>query len=874
MKLDNLDTHLLDGIHHPLFAFDSNGKFIYLNHDWLEILGWSIEEFEGRVYLDCVHPDDQDKTQVVLHSLFSDAVSEVNFVNRFVTNQGDYHTLHWSAKKLQGNLVVGTAGDSTEQLALEMKSKENYALLRHAETMSRVGYWRLDISKNRLFWSDEVFRIHGLDRTVYTPDFHTALAFYTEGERHKVKGLLDTAINAAQDFDFHARIRRPSGEIRHVLCHGEVHLDQNDIPVSLFGIIQDVTEREQLLSQNAMLSVVANTTTTGVVITDSDRKVVWVNDAFTKMSEYTLTEVRGKPLGPFLQGVDTDPETIARIKQRLKSGQNVDVEILNYQKTGTPYWNHLLISPEHIDGKLTHFVGLQHDITKRKIAEMELVKEEKKYRDVVNNAREVIFQLDKEAKWIFLNPFWRQLTGFNRQASLGKSVLEFISPEHKEWVSEYLRKCRNGLYSHFNREIELFDLEGQTKFVEMRIVPMFSAPQKHSGFQGTIVDKTEFREQQRILARTQRIDAIGELVAGICHDFNNLLGIIRGNSDLLDMSIEDTEVRPFIDHIRKASEHGSALTEKLLKSTRKMSSTPSVVNLTSAVNEVIPMLKGSIPNNVNIITRIEEGLACYSNALELQDCLINLVVNAKNALDGSGEIVINAVAQTYFNPERAHVVTKPESAARYIKLSVKDNGCGIEPVLMEDIFKPFFTTRKGIGSGLGLSMVAGFVSRFHYGLTVNSVIAEGTEVSLWIPEEENKATFYSESGPIVVGKVPDNIVIIDDEEMLLEAIVIYMENENVTATAFSDPEMALNYINDHQDRIDVIITDEIMPGSIQGHDIVNHVKRVNSDIKLVLMTGYASSEELEKIDVPVIYKPFSMNQLKKVILEVGDVTHV
>ena len=220
------------------------------------------------------------------------------------------------------------------------------------------------------------------------------------------------------------------------------------------------------------------------------------------------------------------------------------------------------------------------------------------------------------------------------------------------------------------------------------------------------------------------------------------------------------------------------------------------------------------------------------------------------------------------------MVAQPESAAKFIKLSITDDGCGISPDLLEDIFRPFFTTRKGIGSGLGLSMVAGFVSRFHYGLTLESEPGKGTCVSLWIPEEEGKTTFYNESGPVVVGKVPDNIVVIDDEEMLLEAIVIYMESENVSATAFSDPEMALNYIKDHQDRIDVIITDEVMPGKIQGHDIVNFVQELGKNIKVLLMTGYASSEELEKIDVPIIFKPFSMNQLKKVILEAEQVTRL
>ena len=519
----------------------------------------------------------------------------------------------------------------------DTQSQEHYALLKQAETMSKVGHWKFDLTSGVLFWSDEVFRIHGLDKSVFTPTIESAIDFYHPDDKAKVRNYLDVAISSGTNFEFRLRIIRPTGEIRNVLSHGEIRKNEAGEAVSIFGVFQDITERERLLNQHGLLSVVANTTTTGVVITDPDKKVIWVNEAFTKMSEYTLQEVQGKVLGPFLQGVDTDPESIQQIKQGLRDGQSVDVEILNYQKSGRPYWNHLLISPEYVNGKLAHFVGLQHDITKRKMAEMELLQEEQRYRAVVNNAREVIFQLDIEARWTFLNPFWTYLTGFEREVSLGTCLLDCLSLEHREWVSEYFRKCRNGLYSHFSRDVELYDSTGQPKFIELRLIPMFSGHKKHSGFQGTLVDKTEFREQQLILARTQRIDTIGELVAGICHDFNNLLGIIRGNSDLLDMSIEDSEVRPFIEHIRKASEHGSELTEKLLKSTRKMSSTPSVINLTASINETIPMLRGSIPNNIDVVTHISQELACYSNSSELQDCVINLVINAKNAITGNGK---------------------------------------------------------------------------------------------------------------------------------------------------------------------------------------------------------------------------------------------
>lgn len=867
MELESLDTRLLYGLNHLICAVNLRGQFIFLNDYWQEVLGWSNEEMVGKPFIEFIHPQDREQSSRVVDDIFKNKNKIIDFRNRYLTKSGDYRTLEWVARFVDEQLVAGAAKDITDKVELQARTEESHALLKQAEKMSRVGHWRVDLINHTLFWSDEVYRIHGLKKADYSPTLKSAIDFYHQQDKQKVRDYIQQAIDKGSNFEFSLRIVRPSGDVRNVISRGEIHQNKDNTPQSIFGVFQDITDRELLLSQHNLLSMVANTITTGVVITDPDKKVEWVNEAFTRMSEYALEDVRGKALGPILHGPGTDPQTINTIKQNLSAGKNVDVEILNYCKSGRAYWNHLLISPEYENGKIAHFVGLQHDITERKNAQTELLREEEKYRDVVNNAREVIFQLDKEANWVFLNPFWTQLTGFNVEQVIETPMVDYLSLEHRELVSEYLKKCRHGLFSHFSHDIELYGQTDTIKFVEMRLIPTFSDGHTHSGFQGTLVGKTEFREQQLILARTQRMDAIGELVAGICHDFNNLLGIVSGNSDLLDMSVEDEEIRPFIDHIRKASLHGAELTEKLLKSTRKMSSTPSVIDLTATVNELIPMLQGSIPNNIEVNTAVAPGLSCYSNSSELRDCVINLVINAKNAISGNGEICVKVESQSEFNGERAEVVIKPEYASGYIRLSVSDTGCGISPEISEDIFKPFFTTRKGIGSGLGLSMVAGFVSRFGYGLTLTTKPGKGTCMSIWMPEHSERPELVEENGSTVTGKVPDNIVIIDDEEMLLEAIVIFMEHENVTATAFSDPEMALNYIKVNQNHIDVIITDEIMPGNIQGHDIVNQVKALNKNIKTVLMTGYASSDQLNKIECPIIYKPFSMNQLKKVILE-------
>ena len=259
------------------------------------------------------------------------------------------------------------------------KKAEEHALLSELATTAgsvlKVGYWQLDIGTRELYWSDEIYDIHQVDKATYKPEVDSGLAFYHPDDVDIIIQHVRTAIHEGIGWTCEQlRILTRKGEERFILTSGNVVLDEAQKPVRLFGILQDITEKEKTYLERDFLATALREATVGMVVADADKHVIWVNHSFERMTGYSLEEVKGGKLGPVLQGDKTDRNTVELLSEKLGQGQAVRTRILNYHKSGAPYWNELSITPIYKDGKLAYYFAVQNDVTAEVEAKQELEK--------------------------------------------------------------------------------------------------------------------------------------------------------------------------------------------------------------------------------------------------------------------------------------------------------------------------------------------------------------------------------------------------------------------------------------------------------------------------------------------------------------------
>ena len=253
--------------------------------------------------------------------------------------------------------------DMTDQYRLQRENEKIHRLIDATGFMSNIGYWEYNLHSKKVHWSETMFRIYGLD-TSFVPTMDAVLERYHPEDKEHVVSSLALSVERKDDITTEFRIVREDGQYRHIIAHCLIDRINDDGGVrNIFGIFQDITEQISIQSEKDLLTSAVRSTTAGIIVTNDQLSVLWVNQAFENLSGYGLEEVRGKRLGQFLHGPETDASTVEVIKSSLREHQPIETQILNYHKNGTPYWNHLIINPVITANGHINFVGVQHDIT-------------------------------------------------------------------------------------------------------------------------------------------------------------------------------------------------------------------------------------------------------------------------------------------------------------------------------------------------------------------------------------------------------------------------------------------------------------------------------------------------------------------------------
>jgi PAS domain S-box-containing protein len=497
--------------------------------------------------------------------------------------------------------------------------------------------------------------------------------------------------------------------------------------------------------------------------------------------------------------------------------------------------------------------------------ENELRESEEKYRLVVENANDAIF-VAQDSVIKFANRRVEEMTGRSPQYLASRPFSQLIHPEERDLVLDRYNARLSGEESPEIATVRIIGPEEKTTWVLLREILI-----EWDGRPATlnfVRDITEQKNLEQQALQAQKLESIGTLAGGIAHDFNNLLQAIQGYAELCLLGVgEKGTMRGDLQQIVQAVQRGGELTRQLLLFSRKVESRRRPLEINEAVERTAKILERILPKMITVEMRLEPGTEkVYADPSQIEQVLMNLAVNARDAMPEGGTLSIATGNLSLAEPMAEHPGVEP---GEYVLLTVSDTGFGVGEENLKHIFEPFFTTKEtGQGTGLGLAMVYGIVRNHHGYIDCSSSPGEGTAFRTYLPVIETEDTIAFD-GPVEVPKGGrETILLVDDEAAVLDLGEKILTTFGYTVRTAVDGESALEVYRGEKDLIDLVVMDMIMPG-MGGKKCLKEMLRIDADARVLISSGFSSGgttrEVIEAGAKGLIRKPYTVNQLLRVI---------
>ena len=516
-----------------------------------------------------------------------------------------------------------------------------------------------------------------------------------------------------------------------------------------------------------------------------------------------------------------------------------------------------------------------HDITERRQAAEAVRESEERFRLMTSSVKDfAIFMLDAQGRVIAWNDGARRLYGHDESDILGERLERFHSPEDVAAGKPADMLRRAAAEGRVDDQGWRVRRNGTLFWAEAVLTALRDERGGLRGYSNAARDVTQRRELEHQLQQAQKMESIGQLTGGLAHDFNNLLGVIFGNLDLLERMLDDNEAAlKRVQTAQRAAARGADLTRRLLAFSRRQQLSPKPTSVNDLIDGLLEMLPRTLGPDIKITTRLAEGLPPASiDAAGLENALLNLAINARDAMPDGGTLVFRTAAVTLdqnYAPVRASEI----QAGNYVQISVTDTGHGMSRETAERIFEPFFTTKeRGKGTGLGLSMVHGFVKQSQGNVRVYSEEGHGTTMNLYFPVAAGEAAVMPADSARKARKTGQGargtVLVVDDEVDLLEVAVAYLDEMGYRVLIAIDAAEAVQAF-EREPGIDLLVTDIMMPGGMNGVALAQELRKRKPALKVVFASGFPSTALAGRnqlhIDGPLVSKPYRREQLQEVV---------
>jgi len=618
--------------------------------------------------------------------------------------------------------------------------------------------------------------------------------------------------------------------------------------------------------------LIAGITDYAIYMLDVDGRVISWNAGAQRFKGYTADEIVGQNFQRFYKATDQAKGLPQRALRTAATEGKFEAEGWRVRKDGSTFWAHVVIDPIRDEtGKLIGFAKITRDLSERFTAEATLRRSEDLFRLLVQSVTDyAIYMLDRHGNVSSWNAGAEGIKGYTPEEIIGGHFSRFYTEEDRangEPARALATAEREGRYAKEGWRVRK---SGERFWASVVIDPIHNEGGELIGFAKVTRDLTEREQAQRKLEKArealfqaQKMDAIGQLTGGVAHDFNNLLMATLGSLELLRKRIgDDPRSLRLLDNAVQSAQRGATLTQRMLAFARRQDLQLARVDIPGLVRGMSDLIERSLGPSITIGTRFPLRLnAVTADINQLEMALLNLVVNARDAMPDGGSITIAA-------QEHAAAPGDAEGLppGNYVALSVIDTGTGMDADTLSRAMEPFFTTKGvGKGTGLGLSMVHGLAEQSGGRLVLQSELGKGTSAALWLPVAEAPLDGVIEPAAAEeqTQSRPLTVLAVDDDELVLMNTVALLEDVGHTVFEARSGDEALDIFR-REPGIDLIITDQAMPG-MTGLQLAEAVLAERAGLPIILATGYGELPAGANPALRKLPKPFSQADLARAV---------
>ncbi|MEN3279152.1 MAG: hypothetical protein V7607_292 [Solirubrobacteraceae bacterium] len=841
-----------------------DGRFVRVNSTLCQLLGRTREQLLDGVLPDVVEHED------VARALSSTATSlhvETRMRHRdgrpvvalvSLTLVRDLHD--------EPQYYVCQVLDMTERYEAQAGLAANEAKLAEAQQIAQLGSWEWEIAADRVTWSDELYRIYGVNPDDGVSGFGSYGSYLEKvhaDDRARVARVIETALTERRPWSIDYRIVRPGGDLRMIHARGEIVLDEEGRPEVVHGTCQDVTDNRRvedaLRATEQLFRRAFDDAPIGMALIDLDGAWLRLNRSLCQMLGRSEQDLRTSQLNELSHPEDRRLDR-PLIKELLAGRRrSFAIEKRYLRADGTILHALVHVSLMHGDGERPlYFLCQLVDITERRRAEAERRAAQDRMQAIIDNSPALVIVKDTEQRYLLVNRRWEEICGLQGDEVLGHTSAEVLgnrSPGNEDIDREVLAtgEVRENMATMPRPDGEeitflvvkfpLRDAEGQT-YAVCTIATDITERRRSA---------EERAELEARLAQAQRLESVGQLAGGVAHDFNNLLSVILTCVGFAQRELPaDHPVRDDVEEIGRAADRAAALTRQLLMFSRREVVKPQVVDVAATVRDLERLLDRTLSERVALRISCGPGVPpVLIDPAQLEQVLVNLAVNARDAMPEGGTLSI--------------AVSGTDGGTR---ITVADDGAGMPAEVREHAFEPFFTTKEaGEGTGLGLATVHGVVTDAGGTVDINSEVGSGTVVTIFLPAALAAVTAPEEPvRPADRAAGGASVLVVEDQDPVRRQACRLLEDHSYSVREAASADEALATWQP----VDVLVTDVVMPG-MSGQQLAEHARELVPDLRIVFMSGHTDDvvvrDGARQGDIAFVQKPFTRDSLLRAVEE-------
>ncbi|MDQ3069000.1 MAG: PAS domain S-box protein [Acidobacteriota bacterium] len=683
----------------------------------------------------------------------------------------------------------------------------------------------------------------------------------------------EAVLQSGEPYASEYRVRYPDGTYRWMLAQAVALRGEDGTVERWVGTWTDIDDRKEAEALTARHAELLRSVREAVIVTDLDGIVTYWNEGATRLYGWTEAEMVGRPVaGRFPEGARAVALDASR---EALDNHEWSGEFEDYRRDGSRVWiSSRTTRIADASGAAAGIMSVAYDISARVHAEQALHGSEERFQQIAGSISEAFWLTDQEKQEVvYVSAAYETIWGRSR-ASLYATPTQWADAIHEEDRARVLEAVRTKQASgEYDEQYRILRPDGSIRWVRDRAFPVRGASDRVVRIAGVAEDVTDRLQLEAQLRQSQKMEAVGQLAGGVAHDFNNLVTIIMGYSELLldDMAKND-RARESVDEIIKAAYRATALTSQLLAFSRKQVLAPRVVDLNATVRDTEKLLRRIIGEDVELTTRLQPELGCVKvDAGQFAQTLVNLAVNARDAMPQGGALTIETS-----NLDLETDLTTGDGVLRagpHVVVTLTDSGEGMTDEVKRHLFEPFFTTKEpGKGTGLGLSVVHGFVRQSGGHIDVQSELGSGTVVTIYLPLVAGAPDEKDAPAGTLLPRGTETILLVEDEPGVraLSARVLRQCGYAVIEAGRGDDALRLGQ---PPQSIDLLVTDVVMPGG-GGRMVAEQLLESCPGLRVLFVSGYTDDAVVRtgvlQAQVNFLQKPFSPLALALKVRQVLD----